>query len=95
MREDAAYLVSVEGSIQEITPQNGTDFQLKELQELVDGPIEVTHFTNDQIMIVHEEGKFVKRKNEKATRMAHDENCIFYDDYLCGNVVICPEEMFR
>lgn len=93
MREDSAYLVTVEGSIHEITPQNGTDFELEELQELVDGPIEVVQVTDEQIIVVHEEGKFCKTINLKATEWAHEKRCIFADDYLCGNVVICPDAM--
>lgn len=95
MREDAAYLVTVEGAIEEIAPQNGTDFALVEAQTLVDGPVEVIRLSCGQIMIVHEEGKYCKEKNGIATRIALFEESIMPNDYICGNAVICPKEMFR
>ena len=35
-----ATLIKADGTIEEIKPKNGTDFQLEELQKYVDGNIE-------------------------------------------------------
>ena len=94
MRKDTAYLVTVEGAIREIAPHNGTDFELEEVQKLVDGYVEVVPYTDGRVMIVNEEGKFCKDRNEPATKMALESGSIFSHDYLCGDVVICPEGMF-
>ncbi len=36
-----AKIIKTDGTIVEVTPQNGTDFQLEELQKIVGGYIEV------------------------------------------------------
>lgn len=42
-----AKIIKTDGTIVEVTPQNGTDFQLEELQKIVGGYIEVLRLTDN------------------------------------------------
>lgn len=88
-----AYIVSINDSIEEIAPRNGSDFTLEEAQSYVEGYIETIRLTDEQIMIVNEDGKFSKSYNLLATGIANLHNAIARNDYISGNVIICPSSM--
>ena len=44
-----AKIIKTDGTIVEVTPQNGTDFQLEELQKIVGGYIEVLRRTRQTL----------------------------------------------
>lgn len=89
LKENTAYHITVQGEIAEIAPKNGRDFQLEEVQSLVEGYIEVLFLNSDWIMIINEDGKFTKGYNEKATQIAHSWQAIRSDDYISGDVIVC------
>lgn len=88
-----AYLITEKCGVSQINPRNGKDFELDEAQRYVDGYIEVVRLTDDQIMIINEEGKFTKGCNQIATAIAHLHRAICQRDYIAGDVVICPSKM--
>lgn len=90
-----AYLIKEDGEISPISPNNGTGFALEEAQAYVAGFIEVVRLGKSQIMIVDEEGKFSKGQNVFATAIADLHRAIRTDDYIAGDVVICPSSMLR
>ena len=90
-----ALLIKTDGTEKEIKPNNGMDFSLEELQAYVYGYIEIINLNNGNIMVVNEEGKFFCDKNETATTIAEDHDAIFFDDYICGDVVLCKQEEVR
>lgn len=92
LKGNTAYHITVQGEITEIAPKNGRDFQLEEAQSLVDGYIEVLFLNSDRIMVINENGKFTKEYNEAATRIAHTWQAIRWNDYICGDVIVCPSE---
>lgn len=88
-----AYLITEKGEVSQIAPKNGKDFELEEAQRYVDGYIEIVKLNDEQIMIVNEEGKFSKGCNQIATAIAHLHRAIDQQDYISGDVVICPSKM--
>ena len=88
-----AYQITTEGDIIEIAPKDGKEFHLTEIQELVDGLIEIVYLNNYQIMVVNEEGKVTKRYNVYASVIADRHHALMEGDYICGNAVICPSQM--
>ncbi len=92
---DKAYLIRENGDIKPIMPSNGTDFELAEMQGYVAGFIEVVHLSDNQIMVVDEEGKFSKGGNVFATAIADLHKAIRSNDYIAGDAVICPSDMLR
>lgn len=90
-----AYIISESGDVSEIKPNNGSDFSLEEAQRVVDGYIEVVYLNDEQIMIVNENGKFTKQRNEIATDIARFNNALFNYDFISGDVILCPTEMLK
>lgn len=88
-----AYHITVDGNIYEISPDNGNEFRLEEVQKRVEGYIEIVYLNDKQIMIVNEDGKFNKKHNPFATAIADQHHALWQGDYICGNVVICPSDM--
>ena len=87
-----AQLIKQNGEISEISPANGSDFQLEELQEYVGGCIDIVSLDNGNIMVINDDGKFTCELNDKATDMAHYNHAIFADDYISGDVVVCKNQ---
>lgn len=90
-----AYLITEKCGVSQISPRNGKEFELDEAQRYVDGYIEIVRLTEDQIMIVNEEGKYTKCCNQIATAIAHLHGAIDQRDYISGDVVICPSKMLK
>lgn len=88
-----AYLITEKCGVSQVAPKRGREFQLEEIQRYVGGYIEVVRLTDDQIMIVNEEGKFTKGCNQIATAIAHLHRAIGQRDYIAGDAVICPSKM--
>lgn len=90
-----AKIIKTDGTIVEVTPQNGTDFKLEELQKIVGGYIEVLRLTDNEIMVANEEGKFCCAYNHEATQIAKEYETIYKNDYICGDVLICNDDEVR
>ena len=90
-----AKIIKTDGTIVEVTPQNGTDFQLEELQKIVGGYIEVLRLTDNEVMVANEGGKFYCIYNHKATQIAKGHKAIYKNDYICGDVLICNDGEVR
>lgn len=90
-----AHLVTAENMMEIISPANGTDFTLEELQKFVDGWIEIIHINKDVIMVVNEEGRYCKSPNGMATVIAIGHEIIPSGDNIYGDVVICPSPMVK
>ena len=88
-----AYHKTVDGEVTEISPHNAKHFSLEEVQGKVEGYIEIVYLSEKQIMIVNENGKFDKEYNPVATTIADLHNALWVNDYICGDVVICPANM--
>lgn len=90
-----ATLVHVSGETSEVTPRNGTDFTLAEVQRLVDGYVEAIHLPDGRLMLVNEEGKFEGLpRNEAATVLALTAG-IAPEDFIVGPAILCDSSMFR
>lgn len=88
-----AKLYKTDGTILEVVPANGTDFQLKELQKIVGGYVEIIPVLNGKIMALDEEGKLKgKPVNDDATMIFMQAG--FYDT-IVGDVLVCDSEMVQ
>lgn len=62
----------------EITPANGTNFTLEEMQGIVGGYIQIINIGNGNVMVINEEGKLLNLpKNAHATIIAHQHKASF------------------
>lgn len=87
-----ATLIKADSTIKEIKPENGTDFQLEELQKYVHGYIEIIDLRNGEILVVNDDGKDRYDTNKVATQLAHDNKAIFGWDWIDGDVVRCKSK---
>ncbi len=85
-----ATLIKPDGTSEEVKPENGTDFKLKELQGFVGGMIQIIRLRNRKIMVVNDEGKLENLPpNSEATALALKDAAIFHDDWISGDALIC------
>lgn len=92
-----ATLIKADGTKKTIQPQNGTDFSLEELQNYVDGYIQVVCLSNqeDEILVLNEDGKDRYPTNKTATELALKHRAIFPWDWIDGDVVLCKNSEVR
>ena len=91
-----AKIIKTTGETIYVQPKNGTDFQLAELQAIVEGYIEIVRLDDQGTeMVVNEEGKFTCAYNSVATAVAHLCRAIPINDYVCGNVLVCNNNQIK
>ena len=90
-----ATLIKPDGTLIDVHPENGTDFSLSELQELVDGYIEIINLRNGEILVINEEGKGQYDINKLATDIALGFEAIFPNDFIVGDVLLCKNEQVQ
>lgn len=98
IEKEKAYIIKASGDIQEVSPKNGSDFSLEELQEIVGGYIEVVYFHDgtNRIMIVDEEGKLKNYPiNEAASEIAYQGKGVGIMDYIVGDVLLCNSKQVK
>ncbi len=84
-----AQIIKTDGTKIDVTPQNGRDFQLSELQKVVCGYIETVNTIDGRLMIVNEEGKLKGLPiNEEATKLIRN-------DVIVGDVLVCSRKQIR
>jgi hypothetical protein len=96
-----AHWAKADGTVSEVAPKNGKDFQLDELQKLVDG--EGPHGKSDTITIVTLPGNRIMVANDDGLiiGLAHNRNAteLYLEaggaSPIVGNVLICPAHMVR
>ena len=52
-----ATLIKTDGSLTEIEPKNGQKFELEELQQYVQGYIELVFLKEDRLLVINDDGK--------------------------------------
>jgi hypothetical protein len=89
-------LISSDGTVTPLSPENGKSFNLKELQDHVGGYIEVFPMPKaksrdiKRIMVMNEEGRLHGLpKNVVASAAFGPEG------HIVGDVVICPSRMLK
>ena len=86
-----AKIFFTDGSEKEVSPKNGSDFSLEELQGVVGGYIQILYLDNGELMIVNEEGKLDGLPfNKKATDYVVNDGK--YIDVIVGNVLVCDSK---
>lgn len=69
-------------------PLNGKDFSLQELQDIVQGHIEIHPFGKSMFFVVNDEGKPNQLPlNRFATTILKD--CLYPNDFIVGNALLC------
>jgi len=83
-----AMIIHENGQVEETAPANGKNFNLRELQKIVKGMIEIVRLGKGMIMVVNEEGLLKRMQpNSKASQMAKQP--------IVGPAVFCDSRMVK
>ena len=84
-----AEILKTNGERVTVTPQNGTDFKLAEMQEIVGGRVEMVYLPGSRRLIVHEEGSLRRLPfNQQATSL-------YRLGPIYGDVLLCFSDQVR
>lgn len=86
-----ATIIYSNGTETEVSPANGTDFKLEELQKIVGGYIEVLNLNDGRIMVVNEEGKIQGLDLNVIATYIYGR----HTDCVVGNVLVCKSDEVR
>lgn len=92
-----AKLFKVDGTVVDVQPKNGTDFQLQEMYDLIGTDIiEIVHLYNGMLMVIDEEGKLRNdpQVNPIATHLWMKDKPHSWD-YIVGNALVCDPKMVK
>ena len=85
-------IIMADGLQKKVDPANGKDFSLEELNEFVDGYIEILHI-GDKLLVCNEEGKLKNLQyNATATCLI---NAAGIKDYIVGNALFCEKDKIK
>ena len=85
-------IIKADGSVVNYSPASSAHYELKELQNIVGGYIQIIELGNGWQMVIAEEGKLKGMPyNAIATDLAQEHEAIFENDYIVGDVLICME----
>lgn len=88
-----AEIIKTSGERISVKPENGTDFELHEMQEIVGGWIEIVYLRDGRIMVVNEEGKVNRLEpNIVATNLLLAQGGW---DMVVGDVLVCDASMVK
>lgn len=90
-----AKLYKATGEIIEVEPKNGSDFSLEELQSFVGGPIETVPLTDEEYMIVNEEGKLRNLLYNSAATKIYNEALDWDGDWIVGDALVCRKTQIK
>jgi hypothetical protein len=97
-----AIVHNADGYTYPIEPENGVDFSLEEMREIVGGTIDIKKLPKDgKLMVLNDSGKLEGlRENKQATGIWKrnypiSEYPYNNDELVVGNVLVCEAEMVR
>lgn len=79
---------------EQVTPANGTNFSLEELQAIVGGYIELVQLPQDMEMYCNEEGK-LKGLPYNSVATALTRKVLAASDEIVGDVIVGSYKLFR
>lgn len=89
-----AHVYYPNGDFQETQPNNGSTFELEELQEVVGGYIEIVRLNDGRIIIVNEDGLSLNLPvNIEATNILRRDHST--TEYIVGNAIVCDADMLE
>jgi|15BtaG_2_1085339.scaffolds.fasta_scaffold08164_3 uncharacterized GH25 family protein len=87
-----AILIKANGRKKTVSPDNNTDFSLKELQKYVGGSIQMVQTKDDRVIVMNEEGKIKKLlPNKRATKLYEYGEY----DYIVGDVLVVQKNQIK
>ena len=89
-----AHVYYPNGDFQETQPNNGSTFELEEMQEIVGGYIEIVRLNDGRVIIVNEDGLSLNLPvNIEATNILRRDHST--TQYIVGNAIVCDADMIE
>lgn len=89
-----AHVYYPNGDFQETQPNNGSTFELEELQEVVGGYIEIVRLNDGRVIIVNEDGLSLNLPvNIEATNILRRDHST--TQYIVGTAIVCDADMLE
>jgi len=91
-----ATILKTDGTRVKTTPKNKNHFLAKELNDIVDGYLEIIGLPKEKtLMVLDEDGKSKEKPvNTEATRLFR-QNFPHNGDYIVGDVLICGQREIK
>ena len=90
----SAKIIYTDKGAEDYTPNNGSTFELEELQEVVGGYIEIVRLNDGRIIIVNEDGLSLNLPvNIEATNILRRDHST--TEYIVGNAIVCDADMIE
>lgn len=83
-----ATIIKADGTTVHVVPQNDTEFSLEELNNIVNGSIEIIRLTHVHYMVVNETGKLLALPHNRLASIFFSI-CTDGEDSIVGDVLIC------
>ena len=87
--------MKTDGTWETVVPQNGKNFELDELNKFVGGYIEIITLKGSRFMVLNEEGKLDGLPFNQRATMVFRESFPGTNDFIVGNVLVCPNDMIE
>ena len=97
-KEDAAAekvmatIFHTDGTREKVSPANGSDFRLEEMQRMVGGIIEIVYFEDNTVMVINEEGKLLGLPLNMDATVIFRAHYPDSNDYIVGDALVCSEK---
>lgn len=75
-----------------VSPANGSDFRLEEMQRMVGGIIEIVYFEDNTVMVINEEGKLLGLPLNMDATVIFRAHYPDSNDYIVGDALVCSEK---
>lgn len=83
--------IRADGTVTVVEPENGSTYNLKELNAFVGGFIEIVYLSDGRLMVLNEEGKLNDLPfNALATKLYNPHAAL--PDYIVGDVLVCQAD---
>ena len=85
-------IIKTDGSEHQVRPDNGRQFELWELAELLGGYANILNLHDGRVMVINPYNDMKFNVNFQATEIAVDAGVLPNGDILVGDVLICDEK---
>ena len=85
-------LITTDGTRKKVNIETLDEARQLVCNYLYNSPAEIVVMSDGTFIVIDEEGKLKNlERNEIATQIAHDNNCIYPSDYIVGDVLLVDD----
>lgn len=93
--KNTGIIISTDGRMIPVKTDESRGFQLKELQGIVGGLIDILPYKGDDILVINDNGRYTCEPNPAATIMARQAGVIPEWDFIFGTILFCNTNLVK